>query len=51
VSYRFSKGVLTAARTFVYKKYVVLPEEYGEFKIFYENVLKEDENQIMLSKK
>lgn len=44
----FSNGVLSGRRKLINKKRVVSPEEYLEFKKFYNDVVKEDNKQILL---
>ncbi|MFQ5772466.1 MAG: transglutaminase family protein, partial [bacterium] len=50
ISYSFSQGVLKGRRKFVNKKSVVLPEEYAEFKKYYNRVVNEDSKQILFKK-
>lgn len=50
-SLTYAKGVLTARREFVHVKQAVAPEEYRAFRQFYNSVLKEDHQQILLRKK
>jgi hypothetical protein len=50
VEYKHSKGELTATRTFYHKKPEVGPEEYAQYKKFYNDALKEDSRQLLLKK-
>lgn len=47
----FDDGLLKGNRELIYKKGVVLPEEYLEFKKFYNDVIKEDNRQVLLQRK
>ena len=51
VTYGFSNGVLKGKREFIYKKSVISPDEYHEFKVFYDTAQKEDNRQILLRQK
>jgi len=46
----YKDGVLYGTREYINKKWTVPPEIYKEFKEFYNNALKADENQIVLTK-
>ena len=48
MSYTFANGVLTVSKSLVNKKRRVSPEEYAEFKLFYNRVLKEEDRAILL---
>lgn len=50
VQYSFAAGRLKARRELVVKKNVVAPEEYAEFKKFYNSIVKEDARQILLKR-
>jgi Tfp pilus assembly protein PilF len=51
VQYSFAAGRLKAKRELAVKKTVVAPEEYNEFKKFYNGIVKEDAKQILLQKR
>ncbi len=46
----YQAGRLTAQRLLVNKQRLILPEEYGAFKAFYNQAYKQDEIQILLKK-
>ena len=46
----YKNGSIEARRVFVNKKWNVTPEEYTEFKTFYNDVIKADRTQILLEK-
>ncbi len=48
LSFSYANGVVVARKELVNKKSVVTPEEYAEFKQFYNRVLKEEERAILL---
>ncbi|HVK37197.1 MAG TPA: DUF3857 domain-containing protein [Candidatus Kapabacteria bacterium] len=48
ISYTVSGRTLTAMRRYIYKKGIVVPEEYDRYKSFYNSVVKEDSRQILL---
>lgn len=48
LSFSYAKGVITAKKEIVNKKAVVTPEEYSEFKQFYNRVAKEEERALLL---
>jgi hypothetical protein len=48
MSFSYANGVITAKKEIVNKKAVVTPEEYAEFKQFYNRVAKEEERAILL---
>lgn len=50
VTYNFVSGAIKGKRTEIIKKTMVQPNEYLEFKEFWNNVLKEDNRQILLKK-
>lgn len=50
VRYSFVAGALNGRRVLINRKSVVSPEEYADFKKFYNNVVKEDSRQILLKK-
>ncbi|MFQ5606083.1 MAG: tetratricopeptide repeat protein [bacterium] len=49
-SVTISGDKLTAKRTFINKKHVVYPEDYAEFKEFYNRAIKEDSKQLLFRK-
>ncbi|MBN2104911.1 DUF3857 domain-containing protein [bacterium] len=51
MSLSHQNGTIKGTRTFINKKWDVLPEEYAAFKTFYNNVLKADDTQILLKAK
>ncbi len=51
VSFSYADGLITVKREIVRKKYLVTPEEYAEFKQFYNRVIKEDDRSILLKTK
>ncbi len=51
IGFTFSNGVIKGKRQLINKKWVVAPNEYAEFKGFYESVVKEDNRQILLKQK
>jgi tetratricopeptide (TPR) repeat protein len=51
IGFTFSNGVIKGKRQLINKKGVVAPNEYAEFKSFYESVVKEDNRQILLKQK
>jgi tetratricopeptide (TPR) repeat protein len=50
VKYKQSKGELIGTRTLIFKKPEVNPDEYLEYKKFYNAALKEDNRQLLLKK-
>jgi len=50
-TYSYADGSIKARRQMINRKAVVTPEEYVEFKKFYNNVVKEDARQILLKRK
>ncbi|MBN1398002.1 MAG: DUF3857 domain-containing protein [Bacteroidetes bacterium] len=50
LTYSVSKGIIQGKRIFINNKKIIYPEEYKEFKKFYNNVLREDEKNITLKK-
>ncbi|HTY59583.1 MAG TPA: DUF3857 and transglutaminase domain-containing protein, partial [Bacteroidota bacterium] len=50
VVYRYAKGTLDATRTMVFMKLVVNPEDYAPFKKYYNEAVKEDNRQLLLSR-
>jgi predicted Zn-dependent protease len=51
LSFSYADGVITARREIVRKKLAVTPEEYAEFKQFFNRVIKEDDRSILLKSK
>ncbi len=51
VEYSYAEGQLKAVRTLRNKKGLVSPQEFPEFKEFYNKVIKNDDLQILLKKK
>jgi tetratricopeptide (TPR) repeat protein len=51
ISYSYSNGVLQARKELIFKKLVIYPEEYKEFKQFYNDVVNNDVKQILLRKR
>jgi len=51
LSLTFSEGSLKGKRELNYKKEVISPDEYLDFKKFYNNAIKADNRQILLQKK
>jgi cytochrome c-type biogenesis protein CcmH/NrfG len=47
----YKNGIISGKRVLINKKSVVKPDEYLEFKEFYNNVIKTDDQQILLKKK
>jgi tetratricopeptide (TPR) repeat protein len=50
VDYKYAQGVLTGTRTLVYRNSMVSPAAYAGFKKFYNEAMKEDNRQLLLSK-
>ncbi|UCE05749.1 MAG: hypothetical protein JSW07_19490 [bacterium] len=50
LSMTYSDCILKGKRTLIHKKTIVLPEEYLEFKKFYNHVIEADNKQILLQK-
>ncbi|HEX4947663.1 MAG TPA: hypothetical protein VFZ34_13415, partial [Blastocatellia bacterium] len=48
MSFSYANGVITAKKEIVNKKDVVTPEEYAEFRQFFQRVLKEEERAVLL---
>lgn len=48
VTYTVKKGTIVGIRQMVYRKEIIPAEEYGDFKKFYHDVLREDERSIIL---
>ena len=48
---KFSNGVLTGQRKMIHHKRVVTPVEYASFKSFYNDVVRSDNQQILLKRK
>jgi hypothetical protein len=51
ISYSFSEGILEINKVLINKKTVVNPDEYIEFKKFYNDFVKQDSQQILLKRK
>ncbi|MBK9246788.1 MAG: DUF3857 domain-containing protein [Ignavibacteria bacterium] len=51
ITYSFVDSVLKAKRTFIHKKSFIEPNEYEEFKKFYNAAVKEDAKQILIRQK
>lgn len=51
ISYTFTQGLLKVKKELISKKKVVSPEEYAEFKKFYNEFVQQDAKQILLRKK
>jgi hypothetical protein len=48
LSFTYANGVISVRRELINKKTVVSPQEYAEFKQFYNHVVKEDDRSILL---
>jgi hypothetical protein len=46
-----AKGVISASRKLINKKAEITPDEFAEFKTFYNNALKADGLQILLKQR
>jgi len=51
IQYSFSDGMLYIKKDLINKKTVVNPDEYVEFKKFYNDFVKQDTQQILLKRK
>ncbi|KAA3613785.1 MAG: tetratricopeptide repeat protein [Calditrichaeota bacterium] len=50
LSFEFENGTIRAQRKLIHKKGIIEPDEYIEFKKFYNDVVAEDNKQILLKK-
>lgn len=51
IGYSLSDGVLAVRKELIFKKLVIYPEEYKEFRQFYNDVVNNDAKQILLRKR
>ena len=50
INYSFSEGIINIKKDLINKKTIVNPDEYVEFKKFYNDFIKQDTQQILLKR-